>query len=145
MAYAETTTVPVAKTKAEIEALVMKKGGKAFGIMSDAVQGKVLFELNDRKIIFRLPLYPGTSKNRTAKQADQWVRSRWRGLLLTIKAKFESIEAGIETFEESFLAHIALPDGGTVYEHVAANIALTYRNREVRPLLEDHRNKEGSA
>lgn len=145
MAYAETTTVPVAKTKTEIEAFVTKRGAKAFGIMQAEDRAQVIFEAWDRKIIFRLPLYPGTGESRTAKQQDQWTRSRWRGLLLTIKAKFESIDAGIETFEEAFLAHIALPGGETVYENVAPKIEHSYRSREVRPLLEDRRTTEGSA
>lgn len=144
MSYAATTTVPVAKTKQEIEALVMKKGGSSFGMMTNAEQATVMFEAGGRKIIMRLPLYPGTSANRTAKQADQWVRSRWRGLFLTIKAKFESIDAGIETFEEAFLAHIALPGGDTVYENVGPTIEHHYRNGEVRPLLEDRRTPGGN-
>lgn len=144
MAYAETTTVPVAKTRTEIEALVMKNGGTAFGIMHDAKQAKVLFEAKGRKIIFCLPLDEGM-KQSTANKRDQWVRSRWRGLFLTIKAKFESIASGIETFEEAFLANVALPGGETVYENVSAKIEHSYRSREILPLLEDRRTKEGSA
>jgi hypothetical protein len=40
----------------------------------------------------------------------QAYHQRWRALALAIKA----VESGIATFEEEFLAHIALPNGSTV-------------------------------
>jgi hypothetical protein len=41
-------------------------------------------------------------------------------LLLANKAKLSSVEDGIETFEDAFLAHIVMPDGTTVSQHVRA-------------------------
>ena len=45
-------------------------------------------------------------------------RRRWRCLLITIKAKLECIETGIETFEEAFLAHIVTETGQTIYQRL---------------------------
>jgi hypothetical protein len=66
---------------------------------------------------------------------EQACRSRWRALFLCIKAKLESIESGIETFEDAFLAHIQMPDGKTVAEHVKPNIAIAYQTNPMQPLL----------
>jgi hypothetical protein len=56
-------------------------------------------------------------------------------LLLCIKAKLESVEAKIETFEEAFLAHVVLPDGETVGEHALPAVAAIYKGGQLRPLL----------
>jgi len=61
------------------------------------------FALNDRAIRFELELPEGN---------DQAIRQRWRALLLAIKSKLESVDCGIETFEEAFLAHIVMPGTG---------------------------------
>ncbi len=45
---------------------------------------------------------------------EQARRQRWRILLLSIKAKLEEIEAGLISFDDQFLAYMALPDGSTV-------------------------------
>lgn len=60
---------------------------------------------------------------------------RWRTLLLCLKAKLESVESGIETFEDAFLAQIVMPDGGTVAEHVRPRIAEAYAANTMQPLL----------
>jgi hypothetical protein len=60
---------------------------------------------------------------------------RWRCLALVIKAKLEAVESGITTFEDEFLAHIMMPDGQTVGQHVRPNIASAYEQRSMVPLL----------
>lgn len=40
----------------------------------------------------------------------------WRALYWALKSRLESIEYGIETFEEAFLSHFELPDGSTIAE-----------------------------
>ena len=79
---------------------------------------------------FDLPLPDGDSPR------DQQVqRQRWRALLFCIKAKLESVEAKIETFEEAFLAHVVLPDGKTVGEHALPAVAAIYKGGQLTPLL----------
>ncbi len=51
---------------------------------------------------------------------------RGRALLLVIKAKLESVESGIETLEQAFLAHVVMANGQTVYERISEGIALEY-------------------
>jgi hypothetical protein len=106
--------------------------------------------MKGRQIRFNLPL-PGKVENtfwvdkrcswkrRPAEQAEraweQACRQRWRALLLCIKAKLEAVECEITTFEEEFMAHIVLPGGGTVGQHVLPQIAEAYETGRVTPLL----------
>lgn len=61
------------------------------------------------------------------RQWEQACRSRWRALLLSVKAKLESVEIGISEFEEEFLAHIVDPaTGRTVGEDIVPQIAKRY-------------------
>lgn len=49
---------------------------------------------------------------------EQACRSKWRALHLSIKAKLVACQEGVETFEESFLAHFVVPGGRTIGEQV---------------------------
>jgi hypothetical protein len=53
---------------------------------------------------------------------------RWRALLLVIKAKLESVESNIETFEHAFLAQIVMPNDQTVSEILNPIIAFAYKS-----------------
>ncbi|HAW53683.1 MAG TPA: hypothetical protein DEB52_16980 [Hyphomonas sp.] len=124
MAYATRTEVPVSKSKTDIEKLVHKYGADSFAIMQRASAAQVAFSLQGRNILFRMQVPEGDQKERTI----------WRALLLTIKAKCESAESGIETFEEAFMANVVMPDGRTVSETVTPAIESGYSGRDV-PLL----------
>jgi hypothetical protein len=148
MAFAATTEVPVAKTKTEIEAMLRKRKATAVGSFEQQGRATLVFEMNDRRIRFELPLpspmdrehgYSETGKQRSAdatmRSWEQACRSRWRALLLCLKAKLESIESGIESFDTAFLAHIQLDDGYTVGEHAAPVIREHYISGKMPPLL----------
>src|SRR5262249_43854026 len=108
----------------------------------------ILFECKDRRVMFELPL-PGQDENRflrdghgklrTAQRCheawQQACRQRWRALALVIKAKLEAVESGITTFEDEFLAHIVMPDGKRVADHVKPTIARVYEGGQMLPLL----------
>lgn len=123
MTYAVDTKVSVEKTKAVIDALVMKRGADNFASFSSRDAAQIAFQLDSQQILFKLPLparddQAFTHSKRGARTADaahtaweQACRSNWRALFLAIRAKFESIDAGIETYEEAFLPHIMTPDG----------------------------------
>jgi len=130
MPYAARTDVPIARTSLEISSLLDKHKASSVATFRSAAGASIVFEMNDRRIRFDLPLEISSDK-----RADQINRSRWRALLLCIKAKLESVESGIETFEESFLAHVVMPDGKSVHEHVGPGIASAYRGEPLRPLL----------
>lgn len=126
MAFAQRTKVPIAKTRIEIEDLVTRAGATHFATFNEPEQAMIAFRMKDRNIRFKLPL--------PKKLNDQAQRSRWRALLLVIKAKLESVEGGIETLEEAFLAHIVTPGGRTVMEQIKEPLALQYSGQNV-PLL----------
>jgi hypothetical protein len=148
MAYAENTSVSVSKTKGEIDGLLRKHKATGFGSFEEQNRALLVFQMQERRIRFELPLPAQMDKRfilttqgkvRSVDAAmmawEQACRSRWRALFLCIKAKLESIESGIETFEDAFLAHIQMPDGKTVAEHVKPNIAIAYQTNPMQPLL----------
>jgi hypothetical protein len=142
MAYAENTAVPVAKSRAEIEQLLTKHQCQKFmaGIDHQAHRATVQFQAHHRIIRFEIqlpdPADPKYRKMRNsylqrtaagiAKVVEQEERSRWRALLLVIKAKLEAVESNIATFEEEFMAHIVLPNDRTVAEWVLPEVARIY-------------------
>ena len=141
MAYAVDTKVPVSQTQGEIRTLVNKNGADRFAVVEERARVQIAFQMRDRNIRFSIPMperKPGES-TAEANRREKVSRSRWRALLLVLKAKFESIEANIETFEQSFLAHVQMPSGRTVYEELKAPIALEYQNPTGVPLLEGPR------
>ena len=118
MAYAEQTKVPVERTKAEIEALMRRYGATAFGTAQEADRGLVFFRLKERMIRFELPL---------AVKGEQAMRTKWRALLLVIKAKLEAVASGIVTMEDEFLAQTVMSDGETVGKKIQAQVDENYR------------------
>ena len=118
MAYAEHTKVDISTTRREIEALLKRAGGTRIITMEDTDAAVVICMLAERMLKFRVPIDP--------KASQQIRKSRWRALLLTIKAKRESVEAGIETVEEAFLAQVVLPDGQTVAQWFEPELATAF-------------------
>lgn len=153
MAYAKGTGVGVDKTRNEIERTLTKYGATSFAYGWSANGASIMFEAKDRRVRFLLPL-PGRKDERfnffrrgrsnylsprppevAQKAWEQACRERWRSLLLAVKARLESVDAGIESFEDAFFAHIVMPDGKTVGEHARPQIAAAYKSGQVRPLL----------
>lgn len=146
--YAEKTAVPADRSKAEIEKTLQRYGATAFMSGQNASEAMIAFEASGRRVMFRLPLPDRMSKEVThtdkgARRTDaqtedafqQAIRQRWRALALCIKAKLEAVATGITSFEDEFMAHIVMPDGGTVAEHVRPRIADAYKNERMVPLL----------
>jgi hypothetical protein len=126
--YAQDTSVPIDRTRAEIEKLVRKHGANGFVSGWDNDRATVQFRKDNRHIRFILMI----PKN------EQLQRARWRALLLVIKAKLEAVAAGIATFESEFLANVVLPDGRTVYEATKDKVAVAYDGGHVPPMLPDY-------
>lgn len=148
MTYAKNTHVSSERSKVEIEQLVVKHGATKFVCGWDGSAAVVIFEMKQRRIRFNLPVldiadpkYRGQgTRDRSASQIrlawEQDTRSRWRALLLVIKAKLESVERGVTSFEEEFLAHLVLPSGDTVGEWAIPLITDAYeRGAKMPPLL----------
>lgn len=134
--FAKSTSVPVSRTREEIIKTLTKYGatGFAFGESAgphNSTNAVIMFEARNRRVKFVLPL----PKDRISKTGAQSERTRWRCLLLAIKAKLESTQSGISSFENEFMAHIVMPDGLTVSEHITPRIADAYQSGRLPPLL----------
>lgn len=130
MTYAARTTVSADQTRVEIERTLARYGARSFAYFSEEGRAIIVFEAEDRRIRFDLAVPDGKDA-----KGDQRRRSAWRALLLCIKAKLESVESKIETFEEAFLAHVVMPDGLTVGQHTKAQIGQAYQQGSMVPLL----------
>jgi hypothetical protein len=147
--YADRTEVPSDRSRAEIERTLRRYGATAFAYGWDHQTATVMFEIAQRRVLFRLPMpdrnarefthTPSRGVRRSAAGAEeayeQAVRQRWRALSLVIKAKLEAVAAGITTVEQEFLAHIVMPDGRTVGEHAVPAIAEAYDTGRMPALL----------
>lgn len=135
MSYAEATTVPMERSISEIVTLIKRRGAEQIGQMDHPTYFAIQFTIGDRMIRFKLPLcatYDGPAKSGNGRAIDpstviaQRNRALARALLLVIKAKLESVESGIETIEQAFLANVVMSNGDTVYDRISRPIALEY-------------------
>jgi hypothetical protein len=134
MAFAENTTVPVERTRAEIEKLVKKYGASRFssGWIDDG-RAAISFAAQKRLVRFALQMPTMEQAQKHAHRARDWrsptrsaqqtwiereTRRRWRCLLLVLKGKLDAVESGISSFDEQFLAHVVGPGNQTVFEMV---------------------------
>lgn len=135
--FAATTKVPVDQSRGEIDKTLQRYGATKVAYMSEDSRAIVMFEAKERRIRFDLPLLAKKAgeNDATRKTREQDTRRRWRALLLCIKSKLESVESGIETFEEAFMSHVVMPDGQTVGAHLTPAIAAAYKDQVMVPLL----------
>lgn len=133
MTYASETRVSESNTRGEIERTLARYGATGFAYGTEVGRAMIGFQTAERRIRFLLPLV--SPKKVTEKQHAQFVRSRWRALLLSIKAKLEAVESGIETFDEAFLSHIVMPNGQTMAEHALPYVKQAYQTGKMPPLL----------
>lgn len=159
MAYAQNTTVAPERSRHEIERTLRRYGADAFSFAYDGTRQAVLFRAHGRMVRFDVALPPledfrwvrggrtygggagererDVAQMRAAREKHE--RQRWRALALVVKAKLESIEAGIESFEEAFMAHVVLPDGTRFGDWAAPQIADVYATGQMPALLPSQR------
>lgn len=138
MSYATKTSVSVDKSHTEIKKILGKYEATGFAYGENGDHSVVMFEMASRRIKFVLPMPRKPSDHATqasVKTYQQLCRSRWRCLVLAIKAKLECVESGITTLEQEFLAHIVLPNGQTVGSVMLPQIAVSYQSGKMPPLL----------
>ena len=148
--YAEKTTVPIERSRAEIEGILRRHGATAFGHRWSEEVAVIEFVASDRVVRFTLPLPPRSEFSTRIKRKckvrctpeeqerfwDQSCRQRWRALALAVKAKFEAIDAGISEFEEEFLAYVVDPETRqTVGELLRPQLAERYLGKSTGQLL----------
>lgn len=126
--FAHNTKVPSAKTRMEIETMLARHKCAQYGTVTDYTTNiaRVQFRAHDRIVRFEIGLPKPNERD-----AEQRERQRWRQLLLVIKAKLESVENNIASFEEEFLAHIVLPNDQTVGPTLAPFIAAAYKTGQM--------------
>jgi len=149
MTFAADTSVPVEKSKAEVDALLARAGAsqRLLGVDDEKGEAWVIFRLEQWQIRLAIPLprpdeiraqhkSPRRTWEETNRRAwEQTCRTRWRAMLLLVKAKLEAIELGISTVEREFLADIYLPDGRRMGEALSPQIAEAYATGTMPPLL----------
>ena len=111
--YAKNTKVPVDRSKAEIENVLIRYGADEFFYGRSAKGDGIGFKYNGRVIKIGVPK-PNERDYPTEQKLAQERRRRWRVLLIALKAKLELIDAQLTTFEDEFLAQTCLPTGETV-------------------------------
>ena len=140
MTFASDTSVNVERSQGEIERVLARYGATHFMRGWAGDQASIAFTIANRSIRFMLPLPSrddeqfaatptGRRRRNPAASLQAWeqaCRSRWRALLLVIRAKLEAVETGISTIEDEFLAWTIIPGGRgrTVGE-------------QIRPLIEE--------
>lgn len=155
--FASDTTVPVEKTRAEIEKVLAKYGAEHFAYGTEPGLAVIGFRIPDAysgillAVRMQLPLprkdearftkgWQGASWKRAPDHAvqarwEQACRSTWRALLLVIKAKLEACAVGISTVEREFMADVVMPSGQTLGEWVRPQLQSVYEGRPLPPLL----------
>lgn len=138
MAYGEKTEVSLDRSIGEIVALLRKAGADRIAQIEEPHRFTVQCFLRERMVRFQVR-FPSDDEvgqmrgNRPASLAEiaasraQRIKQRGRALMLVVKAKLESVESEVETFEEAFLANVVMSDGATLYERVREPIALEYQ------------------
>ncbi len=120
--FAARTKIPVDKTRLDIERLVKRYGAKGFVAGWHGPTARIEFLCVDRQIRLTVVIPDN----------EQAARQKWRALLLLVKAKLESVDARIATFEEAFFANIVMPDTGkTVWEMAREPVKLGYEGKSV--------------
>lgn len=147
-AYASKTVVPASRTRGDLEALLIRFGADQFAYGQGPERWFVAFQVEGRQVRMTLPRPddsdPAFRKTPTGQirtptqikaQIEQEERRRWRALLLVVKAKLTAVVDGISTVEREFLADLILPNGSTVGEWAAPQIAQVYTSGEMPALM----------
>jgi hypothetical protein len=149
--FAENTSVPADRSRAEIERILARYGATNFMYGWDEGQAVIIFRMGTdyghRQVRFILTMpdrndrefthTPTRGNRRSPAQIEEaWeqaIRQRWRALALVVKAKLEAVESGIATFDQEFLSHILLPDGQTVGEFLHEDLERAYTDNVMPP------------
>lgn len=152
--FAAQTTVSVAKTKGEIEDLILRYGADQFGTLQETHRSTIVFAVMGRRVKFVLNIPAKDEKRFTHQKAraqymsptkrtdlqaqalwEQECRRLWRCLLLVIKAKLEACSSGVVTFESEFMAHFITPNGTTVAEEIGPQLLAMHESGKHAPLM----------
>lgn len=136
--YAAGTSVPVERTRAEIDTLLSRNGAGSTAILNDEEKNlaAIAFTIKGARFRLELPL-PSFAETKPAagdeprgwlswtdaarhtwrsNRFHQMRRERWRAVLLLLKSKLEIVRIGLSSVEREFMADMVLPGGATAYE-----------------------------
>lgn len=134
--YAERTTVSPSKTQGDIQKVLKRYevDGTIMGHLDN--RAYVEFAIKKRKRTVRIFItLPVQSDFNTERQLEQAERQSWRALYLVVKAKLESVDSEIETFDEAFMPHIVMANGHTVGQEILPVFQKTIEAGEMPKLL----------
>lgn len=124
--YAQNTTVNVDRSRMEVHKILRKHGASRVADAWEPGRAAIQFEINGRvaRLSVPLPTKEDVAKRKYARRTaaglkaavEKEERQRWRALVLLLKAKLESVELGLTSFDDEFLAALVLKDGRTVAE-----------------------------
>jgi hypothetical protein len=141
--FAEGTTVPIHQSRHEIEKVLSRANATSFAFGQNPTEAVLTFTVQERRLRFgfaipQLQEFEHTGKRRRAlvhvvavREAE--IRRRWRALALVLKAKFESVDSGVASFDDEFLAHFVVDDGRTIGQVLGARLEAITSGRA--PLL----------
>jgi hypothetical protein len=148
-AYAQGTSVPIDRSRAEIEQALRRRGATAFGYSTEGNHSQIMFKMMNRTIRLtvqrpsrddKMIRYDGhgrkLSNDQADVRADREHRRRWRALVLILKAKLEAIHSGVLSIEEEFMPYMLLGDGRTVAEWAAEGLTTALDEGRMPRLLE---------
>lgn len=126
--FAAETSVPVGRSRSELEDLLRKYGADEFASGWQTGKARVQFRIQGRSVRLEVPMptikdVPEKSEGgrrmnleQREKRLEQLERQRWRAIVLLTKSRLEAVAIGIETIETAFLAGFVTPNGRTVGE-----------------------------
>lgn len=145
----------VERTKAAIDKLLMRYGSDQLMNGSDTRTGENFIQFRFRgyyiRIRFKVPVGHTSGAGHGPRVSEtavtQAARTRWRQVLLVVKARLESVYSGIETTEQAFLPFIVVGGGSTtVGDCVVPDVKAFYAAHaagqsppEFRPALPPHK------
>jgi hypothetical protein len=150
--FAAGTTVPVERSRAEVERILVRYGASAFSSSWDARRATVGFAFKrwhvrfdleypdpgERRFTHAAGRYQPRSKADAARAYDAELRRLWRSLAILLKAKLDCVTSGVTTFEKEFLAALVIPGTNeTVAELAIPQLTAARDNgsRTTTPLL----------
>jgi hypothetical protein len=148
--YANRTTVPVERSRAEVDRLLRRYGAREIATYwAEGKHALVQFTIAGRPVRLTVPMPSSAEVERDmagrkrapaarARAIEQLERQRWRALVLFLKAKLEAVAMGVTTFDEEFLAHILTADQSTIGDHILPELERALRSGGMPRLLPAH-------
>jgi hypothetical protein len=133
--YAEGTDVPVERSRAELEKLLVQHGATAFASGWTRDRYVAQCEMRGRRLRFELvPPSVSDFPKTPAWKAEE--RRRWRAMVLHVKSKLEMVaEWDDAEFDAEFLRHLVLPSGETVGDRILPELDRVLSGAKMPPLL----------